>query len=170
MNQWKIIFIAQIQNIKKIRSKIALIFQGFHLVQRSSVLENVLVGRLGSISTWRSIFFGFTKTEKLEAIEALQKVKMHAFAETKVHALSGGEKQRVAIARAIFQQPQILLADEPISSLDPKNARSIMLLLKELSLDFPVIGVFINPIYVKNIVPESLLLKKVLFFMMAMQL
>jgi phosphonate transport system ATP-binding protein len=131
--------------LKKLRSKIALIFQGYHLVQRASVLDNVLMGRLGSISTFRSLFIGFNTNEKSEAFKALERVNMHSFANTKVSALSGGEKQRVAIARALFQQPNLLLADEPISNLDPKNAKTIMVLLKELSQLFPVIGVFHQP-------------------------
>ena len=131
--------------LKKLRSKIALIFQGYHLVQRATTLENVLMGRLGSISTWRTIFFGFNENEKNEALIALERVNMQSFANTRVNALSGGEKQRVAIARALFQQPNLLLADEPISNLDPKNAKTIMVLLKELSQLFPVIGVFHQP-------------------------
>lgn len=131
--------------LKKIRSKIALIFQGYHLVQRSTVLENVLMGRLGNISVWRSLIIGFNDLEKNEAMKALERVNMQSFSKSKVSSLSGGEKQRVAIARAIFQQPNLLLADEPISNLDPKNAKSIMSLLKELSIFFPVIGVFHQP-------------------------
>jgi phosphonate transport system ATP-binding protein len=131
--------------LKKLRSKIALIFQGYHLVQRATTLENVLMGRLGSVSTWRTLFFGFNENEKKEALIALERVNMQSFATTRVNALSGGEKQRVAIARALFQQPRLLLADEPISNLDPKNAKIIMALLKELSNFFPVIGVFHQP-------------------------
>jgi phosphonate transport system ATP-binding protein len=144
-NQYFNLFKANHKLLKKLRSKIALIFQGYHLVQRATALENVLMGRLGSISTWRSILWGFTDDEKKQAMLALESVNMQAFAKTKVNALSGGEKQRVAIARAQFQQPNLLLADEPISNLDPKNARNIMALLKELSDMFPVIGVFHQP-------------------------
>ena len=144
-NQHLNIYKTSAKVLKKLRSKIALIFQGYHLVQRATALENVLMGRLGSISTWRSVFVGFTEQEKNEAMMALEQVNMQSFSKTKVYALSGGEKQRVAIARALFQQPTLLLADEPISNLDPKNAKTIMILLKELSVHFPVIGVFHQP-------------------------
>ena len=144
-NQHINIYKTSSKSLKKLRSKIALIFQGYHLVQRANAIDNVLMGRLGSISTWRSLFIGFNKQEKSEAVMALERVNMQSFAYTRVSALSGGEKQRVAIARALFQQPNLLLADEPISNLDPKNAKTIMALLKELSIFFPVIGVFHQP-------------------------
>jgi phosphonate transport system ATP-binding protein len=144
-NQHINIYKTSARALKKLRSKIALIFQGYHLVQRATVIDNVLMGRLGTISTWRSLFIGFTAQEKAEAMMALERVNMQTFANNRVNALSGGEKQRVAIARALFQQPNLLLADEPISNLDPKNAKTIMALLKELSVFFPVIGVFHQP-------------------------
>jgi len=144
-NQHINIYKTSTRALKKVRSKIALIFQGYHLVQRATVIDNVLMGRLGTISTWRSLFFGFTAQEKTEAMMALERVNMQSFTNNRVNALSGGEKQRVAIARALFQQPNLLLADEPISNLDPKNAKTIMALLKELSVFFPVIGVFHQP-------------------------
>jgi len=144
-NQHINIYKTSARALKKLRSKIALIFQGYHLVQRATVIDNVLMGRLGTISTWRSLFFGFSTQEKAEAMMALERVNMQTFANNRVNALSGGEKQRVAIARALFQQPNLLLADEPISNLDPKNAKTIMALLKELSVFFPVIGVFHQP-------------------------
>jgi phosphonate transport system ATP-binding protein len=144
-NEYINIYQTSSKALKRLRSKIALIFQGYHLVQRATALENVLMGRLGAISTWRSLIIGFNNQEKKEALMALESVKMQSFANTKVNALSGGEKQRVAIARALFQQPNLLLADEPISNLDPKNAKSIMSLLRELSILFPVIGVFHQP-------------------------
>jgi phosphonate transport system ATP-binding protein len=144
-NQHINIYKTSSKSLKKLRSKIALIFQGYHLVQRANAIDNVLMGRLGSISTWRSLFIGFNEQEKSEAVMALERVNMQSFAYTRVSALSGGEKQRVAIARALFQQPNLLLADEPISNLDPKNAKTIMALLKELSIFFPVIGVFHQP-------------------------
>jgi phosphonate transport system ATP-binding protein len=144
-NQHINIYKTSARALKKLRSKIALIFQGYHLVQRATVIDNVLMGRLGTISTWRSLFIGFTAQEKAEAMMALERVNMQTFSNNRVNALSGGEKQRVAIARALFQQPNLLLADEPISNLDPKNAKTIMALLKELSVFFPVIGVFHQP-------------------------
>ncbi len=133
------------KKLRKVRQKIGVIFQGYHLVQRLSVLENVMIGRLGSITTFRSIFYGFTDAEAQEAMGALEKVNMEHLANNKVSSLSGGEKQRVGIARAIFQKPNLLLADEPISNLDPKNAKLIMKLIKPLSEEIPVIGVFHQP-------------------------
>jgi phosphonate transport system ATP-binding protein len=131
--------------LRRIRKRIGIVFQGYHLVQRLTVLENVMIGRLGSINTFRSIFYGFTDNESAEALVALEKVKIRQLANTRIASLSGGEKQRVAIARAIFQNPTILLADEPISNLDPNNAKMIMKLIQPLSSTMPVIGVFHQP-------------------------
>ena len=133
------------RQLRKVRQKIGVIFQGYHLVQRLTVIENVMIGRLGSINTFRSLFYGFTDDESKEAMLALVQVKMGHMADLKVANLSGGEKQRVGIARAIYQQPEILLADEPISNLDPSNARLIMKLIKPLSKEIPVVGVFHQP-------------------------
>ncbi len=127
------------------RQKIGVIFQGYHLVKRLSALENVLIGRLGQISTLRSIAYGFTDDEAKQALQALEQVKMDHLANAKTGSLSGGEMQRVAIARAIFQMPTLLLADEPISNLDPSNAKVIMKLIKPLSERVPVVGVFHQP-------------------------
>jgi phosphonate transport system ATP-binding protein len=131
--------------LKKVREKIGVIFQGFHLVKRLTALENVLIGRLGQINSLRSLVYGFTDKEAEEAVLALEKVKIQQLAEARVSSMSGGEMQRVAIARAIFQNPTLLLADEPISSLDPSNAKNIMKLIQPLSKDMPVIGVFHQP-------------------------
>ena len=131
--------------LRKVRQKIGVIFQGYHLVKRISALENVMVGRLGQISTLRSLLYGFTDKEAEEAIQALDKVKMGHRAGAITAGLSGGEMQRIAIARAIFQSPAILLADEPISNLDPSNAKVIMKLIRPLAEIMPVIGVFHQP-------------------------
>jgi phosphonate transport system ATP-binding protein len=128
-----------------VRQKIGVIFQGYHLVKRLSALENVMIGRLGQISTLRSLFYGFTDAEAAEALQALDRVKMSSMADVRTGSLSGGEMQRVAIARAIFQSPTILLADEPISNLDPSNAKTIMKMIKPLSELMPVVGVFHQP-------------------------
>ncbi|MFM9837799.1 MAG: phosphonate ABC transporter ATP-binding protein [Cyclobacteriaceae bacterium] len=133
------------RQLRQVRQKIGVIFQGNHLVKRLSALENVMIGRLGQINTWRSILYGFTDEEAKQALQALQQVKMDHLAEAKTASLSGGEMQRVAIARAIFQGPTLLLADEPISNLDPSNAKVIMKLIKPLSENIPVVGVFHQP-------------------------
>ncbi len=133
------------RELRRVRQKIGVIFQGYHLVKRLSALENVMIGRLGQINTWRSLFYGFTDAEAEEALKALNKVKMSELANMRTGSLSGGEMQRVAIARAIFQSPTILLADEPISNLDPSNAKTIMKMIKPLSEQMPVVGVFHQP-------------------------
>jgi phosphonate transport system ATP-binding protein len=133
------------RQLKKVREKIGMIFQGFHLVKRLTALDNVLIGRLGQINSLRSLVYGFTDKEAEEALSALEKVKIQHLAGARVSSMSGGEMQRVAIARAIFQNPTLLLADEPISNLDPSNAKNIMKLIQPLSKDMPVIGVFHQP-------------------------
>jgi len=133
------------KELRHVRQRIGVIFQGYHLVKRLSVLENVMIGRLGQISTLRSILYGFTDKEAEEALMALEKVKIAHMAESRTGNLSGGEMQRVAIARAIFQSPTLLLADEPISNLDPSNAKIIMKLIRPLSENIPVVGVFHQP-------------------------
>jgi phosphonate transport system ATP-binding protein len=131
--------------LRDARRRMGVIFQGFNLVKRLRVLDNVMIGRLGQISPWRSWFYGFTDAEAVEAMAALQRVKMEACAERITGTLSGGEMQRVAIARAIFQRPAIYLADEPIASLDPSNSLAIMKLLQPLARETPVLGVFHQP-------------------------
>ena len=133
------------KELRLMRQKIGVVFQGFNLVKRLSVLENVMIGKLGQINQFRSLFKGFNNEEAQKAYEALEKVKIEKLAKRKVASLSGGEMQRVAIARAIFQEPVILLADEPIANLDPTNAKKIMKRLKPLSEEMPVIGVFHQP-------------------------
>ena len=133
------------RELRRVRQKIGVIFQGYHLVKRLSALENVMIGKLGQINTFRSLFYGFTDAEAEDALKALDRVKMSELAGSMTGNLSGGEMQRVAIARAIFQSPTLLLADEPISNLDPSNAKTIMKMIKPLSEHMPVIGVFHQP-------------------------
>jgi phosphonate transport system ATP-binding protein len=133
------------KELRHIRQRIGVIFQGYHLVKRLTALENVMIGRLGQINTFRSIVYGFTDEEADEALKALQQVKIEHLASSKTGNLSGGEMQRVAIARAIFQSPTLLIADEPISNLDPSNAKTIMKLIRPLSESIPVVGVFHQP-------------------------
>lgn len=143
-SKWDICHIAKTR-LRQLRRRIGIVFQGYHLVQRLTALDNVLLGRLGQISTLRSLFYGFTDKERAAALSALEKVKIGSLAGARVGRLSGGEMQRVAIARAIFQNPALLLADEPLSNLDPSNAKVIMKLIQPLAQEMPVIGVFHQP-------------------------
>ena len=133
------------KELRAIRRKIGMIFQGSILVKRLSVLENVLLGKLGWISTARSVFYGFTDEEVSEALQSLNKVGIQSLAHRRAETLSGGEMQRVAIARTIFQKPHLLLADEPVSNLDPKNTEIVLDFLKPLTQDMAIIGVFHSP-------------------------
>lgn len=133
------------KELRRARRNIGVIFQGCNLVRRLSVLENVMIGRLGRIHPLRSWLYGFTDQEAKEAMDALDRVGMASFASRDTGSLSGGEMQRVAIARAIFQRPLFYLADEPIASLDPKNAESIMQLLQPLAQESPILGAFHQP-------------------------
>jgi phosphonate transport system ATP-binding protein len=133
------------KGLRRARRHIGLIFQGSNLVKRLTVLENVMIGRLGHINPVRSWMLGFTDSEARDAMVALDRVNMATCAARLAGSLSGGEMQRVSIARAIYQRPLIYLADEPISSLDPKNAEAIMSILQPLSRETPVIGAFHQP-------------------------
>lgn len=118
---------------RNIRKSIGMIFQSFNLIERLNVLSNVLLGRIGSKSLLKGIFFLFNKKEKEEAIEILNRVGLINKKYFRADELSGGQKQRVAIARTLFQKPKIILGDEPVSSLDPKNSEEIMNLLKNIN-------------------------------------
>ncbi len=131
--------------LRRARRHIGLIFQGSNLVKRLTVLENVMLGRLGHIHPLRSWLLGFTDAEARQAMDALDRVNMASCAARLAGSLSGGEMQRISIARAIHQRPLIYLADEPISSLDPRNAEAIMSILQPLSRETPVIGAFHQP-------------------------
>lgn len=133
------------KEMRRARRHIGLIFQGSNLVKRLTVLENVMLGRLGHIHPLRSWLLGFTDSEARQAMAALDRVNLAPCAARLAGSLSGGEMQRVSIARAIYQRPLIYLADEPISSLDPKNAEAIMSILQPLSRETPVIGAFHQP-------------------------
>lgn len=111
----------------------AMIFQQFNLVPRLDVLTNVLLGRLHGRSTMSSLFNMFSRQERAEAIIALERLDIAQTALQKAGTLSGGQQQRVAIARALMQNPKIILADEPIASLDPRNAQIVMESLKTIN-------------------------------------
>jgi len=121
-----------------IRKKTGMIFQDFNLVNNLSSINNVLTGLLNSSSKFLSMFYLFTKEQKLEALKALETVGLLNKAYNRVDELSGGQRQRVGIARAIIKKPLLLLADEPIASLDPKAANLIMSLLKRINKEFNI--------------------------------
>jgi phosphonate transport system ATP-binding protein len=138
------------REIRKIRQRIGVIFQGFNLVKRISVIENVMTGRLGRIHPLRSLFYGFSDEESEMALNALEKVGIKHLVKRKVETLSGGEMQRVAIARALVQEPYLLLADEPVANLDPLNAEVVMDCLKPLTEEMTIVGVFHQPEIVRK--------------------
>ena len=120
-------------DLRRIRRRIGMIFQQFNLVKRSSVFANVLAGRLGYRSTWRTVASRASKDDVALAFENLGRVGIVEKAFGRADALSGGQQQRVGIARALMQQPDLMLADEPVASLDPATSHSVMKYLEEIN-------------------------------------
>jgi len=125
-------------SLRKLRRQVAMIFQHYNVVPRLSVQKNVLTGRLGampSVLSWLQIF---PRKDVAIARECLRRVELDEKAELRTDTLSGGQKQRVGIARALAQQPKIILADEPVASLDPKTSRTVLTYLKQASRDLGI--------------------------------
>lgn len=119
--------------LRHARRKIGMVFQHFNLVKRSSVLTNVLSGRLGYTSSWRSVFGRFSAADYEKAKQALDRLGIANQMHKRADELSGGQQQRVGVARALMQEPKMILADEPVASLDPVLAHSIMQRLESLN-------------------------------------
>jgi phosphonate transport system ATP-binding protein len=119
-------------DLRHLRRKIGMIFQQFNLAKRLSVIDNVLAGALGYQSALRSTFRVFTRNERSHALINLKRVGLLEHAYKRADELSGGEQQRVAIARTLMQEPAIILADEPVSSLDPRLSRVVLEILKRV--------------------------------------
>jgi phosphonate transport system ATP-binding protein len=120
-------------DIRQIRSEVGFIFQQFNLVGRLPLLTNVMAGMLARVGTWRSLLGCFSREEKQRAMQALYRVGLAEYAAQRASTLSGGQQQRAAIARAMEQRARIILADEPIASLDPESARCVMECLTALN-------------------------------------
>jgi len=121
--------------LRSLRSRVGFIFQQFELVPSLTVLENVLTGSLSSVRGPRLGLWGYSKDAKLRALGHLERVGLLDRAYQRSDTLSGGQQQRVAIARALMQRPEILLADEPVASLDPESSDQVMALIREIAAD-----------------------------------
>ncbi|NIY73648.1 phosphonate ABC transporter ATP-binding protein [Marivivens donghaensis] len=127
--------------LRAARRRIGMVFQGFNLIDRLTVMENVQSGRLGYIPPWPALTRRYPKDDIRRAYELMERVGIAHYADKRADELSGGERQRVGVVRALMQRPEILLADEPTASLDPKTSEQIMSLLRDLAseLKLPVI-------------------------------
>ena len=123
---------------RALRSEVGMIFQGFNLVDRTSVLNNVLMGRLHRVPTWRTLIGRYPDADVQIAARALQRVEILDRAWVRASNLSGGQRQRVGIARALAQEPTIILADEPVASLDPPTSHVVMKYLQQISRELGI--------------------------------
>jgi len=121
------------RGLRKARRRMGMIFQEYNLVERLTVMENLLSGRLGYVGFWKTYRRKFPPQDVAAAFALLDRVGLSGYQNTRADALSGGERQRVGISRALMQQPDLLLVDEPTASLDPKTSRQIMRILVELA-------------------------------------
>jgi len=132
---WDGVDLAQLkgEELRKARRNIGMIFQHFNLVKRSPVLANVLSGRLGYTPTWKSLLGSFSQEDRNKAWDSLKRLGIEDQAYKRADELSGGQQQRVGVARALMQEPKMILADEPVASLDPVLAHSILQYLEMLN-------------------------------------
>ncbi|WP_084130671.1 phosphonate ABC transporter ATP-binding protein [Demequina sp. NBRC 110055] len=126
------------KEMRAIRSKIGMIFQSFNLVKRTSVMNNVIMGQLHDIPSWRAMLGAWSKEEKEKGYQALERVGIVEKTWTRASELSGGQQQRVAIARALAQDPSVMLADEPVASLDPPTAQMVMKDLQRINRELNI--------------------------------